>query len=173
MQAIYGLFPDPDCAQRAMDQLQRGERSLGFKDNQIVILSGEPYEDHPFGQRDRKTVMPWLAALGGLIGGILGFWFVAFTQSVYPLVSGSMNIVTKWPDSIITYELVMLGVILTTVLTLLITARLPDWRRHLSDPAVGEGKILIGVMNPLASSQDEIRRRLRSAGAADVKEVVG
>jgi hypothetical protein len=173
MRAIYGLYPDPDSAQRAVEVLQDAERALGFKEKQIVVLSGEPYEDHPFGQRDKKTIMPWIAAAGGLVGGLLGFWFISFTQKAYPLITGGMQIVTKWPDGIITYELTMLGAILSTVATLLITARIPDWRRHVFDPGVGEGKILIGVVNAPESCQDEIRRRLCSAGAGDVKEFAG
>ena len=173
MQAIYGLYPDPDSAQRAMDLLQGAGRGLGFTDSQIVVLSGEPYEDHPFGQRNKRTIMPWISAGGGLVGGLLGFWFISSTQKAYPLITGGMEIVTKWPDGIITYELTMLGAILTTIVTLLITARIPDWRRHLFDPGVGEGKILIGVMDPPENSRDEIRRRLSSVGAGDVKEFAG
>lgn len=172
MQAIYGLYPDPDSAQQAMDQLQAAERGLGFEDSQIVVLSGEPYEDHAFAQRDRKTVMPWIAAAGGLIGGLLGFWFIAFTQQAYPLVTAGMQIVTTWPDGILTYELTLLSAIITTVIALFVTAHIPDWRHNLFDPAVGEGKILIGVTNPPASSQEEIRQRLRSAGAENVKDFV-
>src|ERR1035437_391821 len=103
MQTIYGLYPDPDSAQRAMELLQQAERGLGFKDSQIMVLSGEPYEDHPFGQRDQKTVMPWLAVGGGVVGGLLGFWFISFAQNAYPLVTAGMEIVTKLPDGIITY----------------------------------------------------------------------
>ena len=172
VQTIYGLYADPDSAEQAFEVLQRAERALGFRDEQIVVLSGEPYEDHPFGRRDKKTIMPWVSAAGGLVGGVLGFWFIAFAQRAYPLMTGGMEIVTKWPDGIITYELTMLGAIVTTVVTLLVTARIPDWRRHASDPAIGEGKILIGVVNPPEGSQDEIRQRLRSAGAGNVKECV-
>ncbi len=172
MQAIYGLYRDPDSAQQAMDLLQQAERGLGFNDNQILVLTGEPYEDHAFGMQNKKTIMPWMSAGGGLVGGLLGFWFISFTQRAYPLMTGGMQIVTKWPDGILTYELTMLGAILTTVVTLLIAARLPDWRRHVFDPAIGEGKILIGVTDPPEGSQDELRRRLRSAGAVEVKEFI-
>lgn len=172
MKAIYGLYPDPDSAQRALNALERVQGDLGFSDGDIAVLSGEPYEEYGFGQRDHKTRMPWLAALGGLVGGLSGFWFVSFTQKSYPMISGGMHLVTKWSDGIITYELTMLGAILTTLFTLLITARIPNWRGHkLYDPAISNGKILIGVTNPPAQARDELGKRLRDAGAEIVKEL--
>ena len=171
MKAIYGLYPDPDSAQRALNMLERAGGDLGFQDRDIAVLSGEPYEEYGFGQRDNKTRMPWLAALGGLIGGLSGWWFVSFTQKSYPLISGGMHLVTKWSDGIITYELPMLGAILTTLITLLITARIPDWKGgKLYDPAISNGKILIGVTNPPEGAWDELQNKLRSAGAEIVKE---
>lgn len=171
MNAIYGLFPDPGSAQRAFNVLERAESELGFTGADIAVLSGEPYEDYGFGQRDNVTRMPWIAALGGLIGGLSCWGFVAFTQKSYPMISGGMHLVTKWPNGIITYELTMLGAILATLFTLLITARIPDWRgRELYDPAISNGKILIGVINPPGSARAELGMRLRAAGAEVVKE---
>ncbi len=43
MKAIYGLYPDPDSAQRALNLLERAKRDLGFEDRDIAVLSGEPY----------------------------------------------------------------------------------------------------------------------------------
>ena len=171
MKAIYGLYPDPDSAQRALNMLERAGSDLGFQDRDIAVLSGEPYEEYGFGQRDHKTRMPWLAALGGLIGGLIGYWFVAFAQKSYPMISGGMPLVTKWSDGIITYELTMLGAILATLITLFVTARIPDWKGgKLYDPAISNGKILIGVVNPPEGARDELQNKLRSAGAEVVKE---
>ena len=173
MNAIYGLFPDPDSAQRALNLLERARGELGIKDGDIAVLSGEPYEEYGFGQKEHKTRMPWLAALGGLVGGLCGWWFVGFTQKAYPMVSGGMHLVTKWSNGIITYELTMLGAILTTLFTLLITARIPDWRgRKLYDPAISNGKILIGVTNPPEKAREELGKRLSAAGAEVIKEFV-
>jgi len=171
MNAIYGLYPDPGSAQRAFNVLERAESELGFSGKDIAVLSGEPYEGYGFGQRDNVTRMPWIAALGALAGGLSGWVFVAFTQKTYPMVSGGMQLVTKWPNGIITYELTMLGAILTTLFVLLITARIPDWRgRKLYDPAISNGKILIGVVNPPETARAELGTILRDAGAEAVKE---
>jgi hypothetical protein len=171
MNAIYGLYHDPDSAQRAFNVLERACGELGFADADITVLSGEPYEEYGFGQRDNVTRMPWIAVLGGLLGGLSGWGFVAFTQKSYPMISGGMPLVTKWPNGIITYELTMLGVILVTLFTLLITARIPDWRgSKVYDPAISNGRILIGVTNPPEKSREEIGKRLSAVGAEVVKE---
>lgn len=165
--AIYGLYRDPDSAQRAVDSL----RSAEVEARDIAVISSEPFEEYEFGRMDHRTPMPWLAALGALMGGVSGFLLAVLTQKSYPLATGGMPIVTLWANGIITYELTMLGAILTTLFTLLVTARIPDWRAKIYDPAVSEGKILIGVVNPREESRVELKRRLSEAGAAEIKEV--
>lgn len=64
--AIYGLYSDPDSAQRAVDSLRGAE----VEARDITVISSEPFEEYEFGRMDHRTPMPWLAALGGLIGGV-------------------------------------------------------------------------------------------------------
>jgi hypothetical protein len=61
MSAIYGLYPTPDAAQRAVNNL----RAAGIDQAQITIISSEPFEEHEFAHRDQATAMGWIA-LGGL-----------------------------------------------------------------------------------------------------------
>jgi hypothetical protein len=62
----------------------------------------------------------------------------------------------------------MLSAILTTVVSLLVAARLPARLKDLYDPAVSDGKILVGV--PATAGQpDVIRRALDAGGAVTVK----
>jgi Alternative complex III, ActD subunit len=171
MKAIYGLYPDPGSAERAMNQLRSSCTALGFEVRDICLAASEPFDEYDLGWREQKTRMPWLAALGGLIGGTSGYLLVALTQRAYPLPTGNMPIVALWPTGVVAYEMTMLGAILTTLITLLISARIPDWRGgKLYDPAVSNGKILIGVTNPPDKARDELVKRLRAAGAEVVKE---
>jgi hypothetical protein len=164
MKAVYGLYPDPDSAQRAVDLL----RDAHVEDRSIVVLSSEPFDDYEFGRRDHKTIMPWLAALGGLLGGTSAFAFVAFTQKAYPLSTGGMPIVSLWPNGIITYEFTMFGAILTTLVALIITTRSPRDSANVFDTEVSEGKILIGVVNPPEASLKRVEQALHNAGAPSV-----
>jgi hypothetical protein len=163
---IYGLFADPDSAERGMNSL----RAAGVASDRIVVMSPEPFDEYAFSRRDRKTAMPWIAALGGLFGGISGYLLAWYTQVAYPLVTGGMPLVAKWPTGIVTYELTMLGAILTTLVTLLITARIPNWGEpSIAEPEVSNGKILIGVVDPAESARSDLENRLRSAGAEEIK----
>ncbi len=165
--SIYGLFPDPGSADRGLKVLQ----AAGVRSENMLVMSPEPFEDFEFARADRKTSMPWIAALGGLIGGILGYLLAWYTQVAYPMhiISGAMPVVSKWPSGIITYELTMLGAIVTTAIMLLITARLLHWTFDVYDPEVSHGKILIGVVDPAAESRVDFESRLRGAGAEKVK----
>jgi Protein of unknown function (DUF3341) len=163
---IYGLFGDPDSAERGLNSL----RAAGVSMDRVVVMSPEPFDAYSFSRMDRKTAMPWLAVLGGLIGGTGGYLLAWYTQRSYPLVTGGMPIIAKWPTGIVTYELTMLGVILTTLITLLITTGLPNWGQPaITEPEVSNGRILIGVIDPGDLSRLDLENRLRSAGAEEVK----
>jgi len=85
VKAIYALYRDPDSAQRAVDALSGAGAALGVKRKNITIISSEPFEDYAFGRgvdkRDHRSLMPWIAALGGLIGGVTGLSLATFTQN--------------------------------------------------------------------------------------------
>jgi hypothetical protein len=169
MKAVYGLYPDPQSAQRAFDSLRRFGGEARVREKDILVLSSEPFEEFEFGRREHRTIMPWLAALGGLVGGLLGFSFISYSQRVYPLPTGGMRIVPPWPDGVITYECIMLSAILTTLITMLIAARSPRDTKQLYDAAVSEGQILVGVANPPEADRAALVRTLREAGASDVR----
>ncbi len=163
--AIYGLFADPASADRAVNALQ----AAGVSRSKILVMSAQPFDDYSFTETDHATVMPWLSVLGGIVGGISGFAIAAYSQTAYPLVTGGMPIIAPWPTGIVTYELTMLGAVIATVITLLITTGLPNWGPKLYDPEISNGKILIGVLDPSDEARAELDNRLRSAGAEQVK----
>lgn len=170
MNAIYGLFSDPDSAGQALKALRAASSRGRINTDGIVVVSSEPLEDEGMGLPKQRTPMPWLAALGGLIGGSIGYALATFTQRTYPLPTGGMPIVAMWPTGIIMYELTMLSAILATLVTFLITARLPNYRKRLYDPEISDGKILIGVADPDGNYCAELKRQLHQEGAEKVKE---
>ncbi len=152
MKAVYGLYPDPDLAQRAVENL----RAAGIADADIVVISSEPFEHYEFGHRDAETSMPWIAVGGGLFGMAFGAWLTRTTQELWPLKTSGMPIVAMWPNLVVIFELTMLGVILATVITLLVAAKLPSRGGKLYDPEVSDGYILVGVENPLDAARLEL-----------------
>jgi len=160
MKAIYGLFTTPELAQQAVD----GLRAAGVPEREITIQSSEPMEEYEFGSRDRETIMPWNAVLGGTIGLAAGYLLTSTTQQSWPITTGGMPIVTNWSNLIIIFELTMLGAVFASVITLLFSARLPGRLPKLYDAEVSEGKILIGVSNPKEVAQVEHALRGSTGG---------
>ena len=171
MKALYALYSDPDAAQFAVNSLKLSGGSLGITESQIAVVTSEPFDGYDFSDEHARTRIFLIASIGGGFGAILGLLFVRFTQLVYPLPTGGMPITPRWTNGIIMYETTMLGAILTTVVTLLVTARLPHFGKRLSDPEIWQGKILVGVTDPPDKARPEIEKQLRRAGAAQVKTV--
>jgi hypothetical protein len=165
MSAVYALYTDPDAAQRAVNGLY----AAGVAEDNVVVMSGEPFESQPFAHRDSATWLWYIACLGGFIGLAFATWLTRMTELAWPLQTGNMPIVAWWPNMIVMFELTMLGAILATVLTLFVTAKLPSRVPPLYDPEVTNGKILVGVQNPPAASLPALERALIAGGAAELK----
>ena len=169
MKALYALYSDPEAAQRAVNSLKLCGSALGIGESQIVVVTSEPFDGYDFSDEHSQTRIFLLASLGGICGGLFGLWFTRFTQLVYPLPTGGMPLTPHWTNGIIVYEMTMLGAILTTVLTLLVTTGMPHFGKRLSDPGIWQGKILVGVTDPPEKARPELEKQLRLAGAAEVK----
>ncbi len=167
MKAIYALYPDPDAAQRTVNDL----RSTGISDRDIIVISSEPFEEYEFSHRDKATWLYWIAVFGGVIGLCIAYWLARTTEERWPLPTGGMPIVAMWPNLIVMFEMTMLGGILATVIGLLVTTKLPRRQPKLYDPEVCEGKILVGIENPAAASIAEIERALGGGGGGQLKTV--
>jgi hypothetical protein len=142
MSAVYGLYDDPHVAQKAVENL----RAVGVADADITVISSEPFDHFEFGNRDAKTMMPWIAAAAGAIGLALTYYLLGASQRSWPLVTSAMPIVPLWTNLIIIFEMTMLSAILATVITLVVTAFLSE-RGTLYDREVSDGYILVGVEN--------------------------
>jgi hypothetical protein len=164
---IYGLFPGPAAAERGMNAL----RDAGVAREKIVVVSDEPFEEYEFTKMPRSVAMYRLAVCGAIIGGTLGFLLARHMQIAYPfpLITGGMPLVSPFPTGIVTYEVTMLSAIVTTVITLLVTTNLPNWKEKVYDEEVSYGMVLIGVVDPSEGARVDLESRLQRAGAAKIK----
>jgi hypothetical protein len=159
MSAVYGLFSNPESAQAAVDRL----RAAGVAARDITVISSEPFEHYEFAHHDKATWMFWIAGTGGALGLAFAYWLTRMTERSWPLPTGGMPIVATWPNLIIMFELTMLFAVLFTVGTLLVTAKIPGRRPTLYDPAVSDGRILVGLENPTIPL-DALERALATRG---------
>lgn len=167
MRAVYGLYPNGDSAQQAVNRL----RAAGVVDGDITVISSQPMEDYEFGEMDKATWMWWLACLGGLIGMSVGFGLAWLTETSWPMNVGGLPTFAWWPNLIIIFELTMLGSILATVATLIVTAFLPGKGRTLYDPEVTDGQILVGVEDPPEGAIQTLQATLSAPPGARVKTI--
>ena len=166
MKAVYALYTDGRSAQQAVNRV----RAAGFADHQITVLSAQPMEDHEFGQGDKATWMWRIACVGGLVGMATAFGLTWLTEASWPINVGGLPTFAWWPNLIIIFELTMLGAILATVMTLVVTARLGR-SSTLYDPEVSDGKILVGVENPPDSAVRELETALGAVAEVQVKTI--
>jgi Protein of unknown function (DUF3341) len=158
---IYVLCSEPGSTERAVSALL----AAGMARSDIIVISSVPLEQYA---QPEKVRMPWLVFAGAVLGGIGGFLLASLTQKSYPINTGGMRVVTLWTDGIITYELAMLGAILTTSVVFLLTARLPSRRHFPRDPQVSQGKVMVGI----ASAPDALRSKIidRLQGIGEIRQ---
>jgi hypothetical protein len=166
MKAVYGLYPDGPAAQQAVNRL----RASGLSDREITILSAQPMEDCEFGHIDKDSWIWWIACGGGLVGMSIGFFLTWLTETSWPMNVGGLPTYAWWPNLIIIFELTMLGAIIATVVSLVVTAGLGR-KMGLYDPEVTDGQILVGVENPAAAAVPDLQRALESPPGARVKTI--
>jgi hypothetical protein len=163
--AIYALFSEPDDVQKAVD----GLRKAGVADNAITVISSEPIEEYEFSHRHHASWLFPIAAAGGAVGLALATGLTIGTERAWPITTGGMPIVSWWPNIIVMFEMTMLGAILATVVSLFITAKLPSRGPRMYDPAVSDGKILVGVEEPPAALSPAIEQALTAVGPEQLK----
>ena len=167
MKAVYALYAEPRDVQLVFHSLL----AAGLPEGRIIIISSDPIEEYEFSHRDQATWMYWIAAGGAALGLLTATWLTRMTELAWPLPTGNMPMVSWWPNLIVMFEMTMLGAILATVVTLLITAGIPRRTPALYDAEVSDGKILVGVENPQDDLIAKIEQALALGGGADIKRV--
>jgi hypothetical protein len=165
VKAVYGLYEDGQGAQQAVNRL----RAAGVTDRDITVMSSQPMEDFEFGHMDGKTWMWWIACGGGLLGMATAFALAWITEMSWPINVGGLPTFAWWPNLIIIFELTMLGAILATVITLVVSARLGR-TSTIYDPAVSDGLILVGVEGGTDARLSELQNTL-AAAPGEIKTV--
>jgi hypothetical protein len=123
----------------------RSLRANGAAPADLDIFSEEPVE-LPRGVLDRPSRMSLVSVLGAVGFGLLATAFIYWTQHDYRVVTGGMPLFSFWATGVITYEMIMLGAIVTTFAWFLWESGLI--RRRRSDapvPTADPGSICLRV----------------------------
>ena len=165
MSAVYALYSTGDAAQRAVNSL----RAAGYDEHDITVITAAPMEEFEFSHIGRHSFQWYIAAGGGLLGLAFGTWLTTYAEKDWPIIVGNMPVVAWFPNLIVIFELTMLGAVLSTVITLVVTAKLGRRRPALYDPEVTSGQILVGVETPRADA--DVERILGAVPGARVRTV--
>ena len=167
MKAVYALYSNGHAAQRAVTAL----RAAGLTDSEITVMTGTPMEEFEFSHIGHRNPLWYAASGGGLLGLLFSAWLTSYTEAAWPINVGNMATVAWFPNLIVVFEMTMLGAILATVLTLIITAGLGRRRPALYDPEVTNGKILVGVESPREGSMPDLEKALLSTPGVSLKTI--
>jgi hypothetical protein len=161
---LIGNFREKDAAAAAIRRL----RALGISPTDLEVFSEEPV-DFPRGVLDRSSHMSLASVSGAILFGTVATAFIWWTQHDYKLVTGGMPIFSFWATGVITFEMTMLGAIVTTFGWFLWESGLVGRRdRSAPVPEVDPGAMCLRVRcgsNQAAPAIDA----LRSAGAAGIQ----
>ena len=160
-----GLFAEPGAALAAAAKL-KGE---GF--SKLDVISPIPLHGAEEALGEKKSVIKRFTFFGAIIGGLSGFTLAAGTAVLYLHPTGGRPIITIPPFLIISYEMTILFGIIATVLGFLISARLPVIRERVYTPEAAVDQFVVAVGCARGEELQRATSILRSAGAAEVREV--
>ena len=111
MATVYLLseFRDKDAVAEAIQSL----RAAGVSTADLDVFSEEPVEFRR-GVLDRPSRMSLISVLGAIVLGSTATAFVWWAQNNYAVITGGMPLFSFWGTGVITYEMTMLGAVLST-----------------------------------------------------------
>lgn len=157
-----GVFREVDTAVRAIE----GLRAAGLTD----LESYSPLPNHELEHALHRPQSPvrLFTLVGALTGTATGFALAIWTSLDWPLITGGKPIVSLPPFVIIAFELTILFGALSTVMGLIINARLGPQKGVAYHPSFSAGGFGVLVAAP-ADRAAEARRILEESGAAEVQ----
>lgn len=167
---VLGLF---DTAEKAA-AAARALRSLPLAEADITTISSVPLPDGAVVADPRPIRFPWVVALFWFAGAALGAGLTLYSYLVYPLITAGKPIASVPPTIIVTYELAMLGALLSTAAAGFLAIGLGRFRtRKAFDRRIHEGKIALCAAVEPGEQARRASAAMEEAGGTFVREEVG
>src|SRR5438067_2545349 len=163
MQGVLGVFHELDSAVHATDELIRGRYG------EITVFTPTPrHEFDDVLTRPKSAVRKFTLAFA-LMGVTFGYWIAIWISDYWPLVVGGKPVASWVPYTIFGFEVMVLIGGLSTVVGLLISARVPRLTLQVGyDPRFSHGDY--GVWVECAPEQERTAEDLlRQHGAVEVR----
>lgn len=144
----------------------------GISEKDISVISGVPFSEKILGRPAAWTNVPIIGVSGALVGLVIASLFNFLTPHLYKMTVGGMPL-TPIPTSIVvTFELTMLGLLISTLLGVIIEMISPSSGPKGYHPKISDGYIGILFRCPV-STDEETCLELQDLGAeiVDPEEV--
>jgi hypothetical protein len=158
------VFDDIEPAANGIDKLHE----LGVRDRDMNVISGIPVRPSILERPPAVTRVSTIGFIGALLGMGFGVFLVWGTPFLFPLLVGGQPIYPVPQVLIITFEMTMLGLMLSSFLGMFVDSGFPSYTPKEYLPEISDGKI--GVL--YSTSTDEERKiadALKEAGAESVE----
>lgn len=147
-------------------------KGSGTKDDDLDIFSDEPVEFHA-GVLDRPSKMSLVAVVSGGITGILLTAGIYWAQHDYKVITGGMPYFSPWATGVISFEMTMLGAVISTFAWFLWEAGLLSKRdKDAPVPAIEPGVMVLRVRCETSQSGRIAEVLQRSGGVVAERERV-
>ncbi len=162
---IVGLFPSAVELIAAV----RAIKAAGVQSFDVFT----PYPIHGMDdlQGLRRSPLPYIAFVAGLIGCVVAFAFQYWTSVVdWPLIVGGKPF-NSWPAFVpVMFEVTILFAGVSTVLGLLFFCRLPNFQKRAVDPRVSSDQFALLIEGKKLDESGTVAL-LKKVGARDVRVV--
>ena len=169
---ILGLFNDFDAASHSIREVRDGHFPA-LNMNDVTIKSPIEHPDVEELLGNRPAPIRKYTLVGSILGGALGFLFLASSQgNFFAQQKGGKPIIPIPPDLVLTFEMLILGGVYITVLGFLICAGLPArMRSELYSTKISEDQIGVIVKSD-AHTVAEIKKIFEKNHALSIAEEV-
>ena len=161
--SVLGLFDNANTAADATDVLLEA----GCAQEDFDVLTGSPYPEGAFGEKDPVHHVYVFPLIGALMGLSVAFLLTSGTQIAYPMVTGGKPILAFPAMVIIGYEGTLLGAVIFTILGIIFESRLPRPKLDPYDARITDGYIGLLVTCPEEKLED-MEQALRRGSAVDI-----
>ena len=163
---LLALFNDMDPASEGIEKL----KELGLSDDELNVISGIPIKNTILGRPSAVTYVSRIGMFGALLGAALGIFLIYGIPYLYPLQVGGQAIFPVPQGIIITFEMIMLGLMGFSFIGLFVDSGFPSYTPKEYVSEISDGKIAVLFSCP-DNDQKQFIDALTKLGAESVAPV--
>ena len=160
---LIAVFQDFEPASEGIEKLHE----LGLGDDDMNVISGIPVKNTILGRPAAITYVSRIGMFGALLGMALGIFLIYGIPYLYPLVVGGQPIFPVPQGIIITFEMIMLGLMGFSFIGMFLDSGFPSYTPKEYVPEISDGKIAILFSCP-SGDQKKFADALIKLGAESV-----